>query len=214
MDTDGSAQSVFVQTELRCIEAVILAKIMETANADPKVLLREIARLQKKPASHYERRCTEGFACWVHGIQHLIQLPALERKIRQVLVESKELVSEIEKLQPCGTGVFHSGYVSVYKTPHSSYFNTRARDNKCLAALRSACLAIIAETIHRRCGDSDVFCEVEPQKCESPLRHLGDVTYRLSEYMSKFAESGDSTHLIQDLVQIELEYYRTKARHE
>lgn len=213
-ETHSSAHSSFVQTELHCIEAVILAKIAETANANPKKLLHEIACLQMRPAGYYERRCSEDFAWRVYTIQHHIQSRALEEKIRQVLGEAEELVSEIERLQPGGVGVFHRGFVSEYDVPHRSYVNARTRDNVCLAALRRTCQTIIAETFHRRYEDRDVFGEDDFQECASSQSLLEEVAGRLSEHMTKFAESEDSTNLIRDLVDIELEYYRKSTGHE
>lgn len=213
-DTHSRAQSSFVQTELRCIEAVILAKITETASVNPHELLHEIGSLQEKPAGYYEQRCSEGFAWRVYAIKHHIQSPALEERIRQVLGESEELVSEIERLEPVGVGVFHRGCVSEYDVPHRSYFNARTRDNECLAALRRACQTIIAETFHRRYEGRDVFGEEDFQECSSSQSHIEEIAGRLNEHLSEFARSEDSTHLIRDLVHIEVEYYRKRTGHE
>lgn len=181
---------------------------MEAANIDPDALLCEIARLQKRPSDHYKGRCTESFAWWVHGIQYEIHSLDLERKVREMLEESQELVENIKRLQPDEAGFFQRGYVSEYQKPHRNYIDSRTKDNKCLAALQRTCLVIIAETFHRRYEGRDIFSEEEFCECESLQSRLGEVVSRLNGYMSEFARSEDSTHLIRDLAQIELEYYR------
>lgn len=212
MSSSCESLDKFIQKELNSIKIKLSCEIEKTSDVDGGKLLDEISKLQGKPVDYYKSKDVYNFVWWVYEIHYYAKSSVMNEKITEMLNGSKELINEIKEFYP-GAGVFHSKNISGFPVEHSNYFSNRIKDNQYLGELEKSCLKIIAEVFHRTYKDGDVFDGEKYQRYRSHRVLFDEIVACLKKRLTEFCQSEEFTLLINEMIQIELDYYKKRIRY-